>query len=188
LIGLLTASASVALCGCGASRSPGVVTVQGTPISRVALAHWTQIKRLELKSFRRPSSTPSSAELQHRALVFLITADWLQGEARARGVEVSSSEVDTTYHELLSGPAGPSFARGLRSRGISPADELLLLRLQQLSNKLEAKIAAGHDGAVAAQQAAAFAAAYRQRWKLRTSCRPGYIVAECRNGPPLSAR
>jgi hypothetical protein len=161
--------------------------VQGTPISRAALAHWTQIKRLEMQGSGHPSAAAIPAQLQRRALVFLITADWLQGEATAQGIAVSSSEVDATYHELVSGPAGPSFARSLRSRGISRADELLLLRLQQLSNKLQAKIAAGRDGVVAARQVAAFAAAYRQRWRPRTSCRPGYIVAECRNGPPLSA-
>jgi hypothetical protein len=187
LIGLLAACGSVALCGCAATSSPGVVTVQGTPISRAALAHWTQIKRLELKGSGQPSSTPTPSELQRRALVFLITADWLQGEARSQRIEVSSSEVEATYHELVSGPGGPPFARSLRTRGISRADELLLLRLQQLSNKLQAKIAGGHDGVAAARQVAAFAAAYRERWKLRTSCQPGYIVAECRDGPPLSA-
>jgi hypothetical protein len=33
----------------------------------------------------------------------------------------------------------------------------------------------------------AFTAAFRQRWKQRTICEPGYVIAECRNGPPLSA-
>lgn len=37
------------------------------------------------------------------------------------------------------------------------------------------------------QRLAAFTAAFRQRWKQRTTCEPGYVIAECRNGPPLSA-
>lgn len=188
LIGLFLACASVALCGCGAASSSGVAMVEGTPISRATLAHWTQIKRLEVEGLPRQGSRPSPAELQRRALVFLITADWLEGEAKAQGIDASPSEVETTYRELLSGPTGRSFARSLRSRGVSGADELLLLRLQQLSNKLQAKITSGQNGVSAARRVAAFAAAYRQRWKRLTSCEPGYIVAECRNGPPLRGR
>jgi hypothetical protein len=37
------------------------------------------------------------------------------------------------------------------------------------------------------QQVNAFIAFYRQRWKQRTVCQPGYVIAECRNGPPLTA-
>ncbi len=35
------------------------------------------------------------------------------------------------------------------------------------------------------QRFRAFEAAYSQRWKQRTTCQPGYVIAECRNGPPL---
>jgi SurA N-terminal domain len=190
-IATLVAILSLALGGCGAAKTPAVASVEGTVISRAALAHWTRIKRLELHSGSSPSRTSDRGQPQRAALAFLITAEWLQGEAKAQGVEVSSAEVDSTYERLLSSPTGPSFARGLGERGISGADELLLLRLQQLSNKLQAKIAGGAAGASPEQAAArerrvaAFAAAYRRRWKQRTSCRAGYIVPECSNGPAL---
>jgi hypothetical protein len=185
------AVAAIALAGCAVARTQTVASVQGTAISRAALVHWTRIKRLELHADSPPSRTSNPANAQRAALAFLITAEWLQGEAKAQGVEVSSAEVDSTYQRLLSSPTGPSFARGLGERGISGADELLLLRLQQLSNKLQAKIAGGAAGASPEQAAArerrvaAFAAAYRRRWKQRTSCRAGYIVPECSNGPAL---
>jgi hypothetical protein len=35
------------------------------------------------------------------------------------------------------------------------------------------------------QRVNAFIAEYRQRWKRRTVCQSGYVIAECRNGPPL---
>jgi hypothetical protein len=184
IAGTLTALALIgagALIGCGSTRAQPVATVQGAAISRAALAHWTQIKRAELRG--APASTSSGA--RRRALVFLITADWLQGEARSQGIEVPFSEADATFRELLHGPTGQAFAASLRSHGISSADELLLLHLQQLSGKLRAKIAAGHSGAAAARRVATFVSAYRRRWKLRTTCAPGYVVAECRNGPPL---
>jgi hypothetical protein len=223
--GVAAAYASIVLGACGAAGTSEVASVQGAAISRAALAHWTQIKRLEANGSSGARPTASPVQLQRKALVFLITADWLQAEAKARGVDVSASEVDTTFRELLNGPTGQSFAISLRNRGISSADELLLIRLQQLSNKLQAKIAAGDAGISAARiaayyrahtrqlrgpshrrqtlraatpairrallesererQVATFAVAYRQRWKLRTSCQPGYIIPECRNGPPL---
>jgi hypothetical protein len=71
---------------------------------------------------------------------------------------VQAAEVDSTYRRLLSGPTGRRFASSLRSRRISRGDELLLLRLQQLSNKLQAKIAAGAVHVSAAQVAAYYGA------------------------------
>lgn len=214
-----------ALSGCGATSTPAVASVQGTAISRADLAHWTRIKRIELESRSKPKSTPSPLPPERKALLFLITADWLQAEAAAQGVIVSLSQTERTYHELVSGPTGQAFANGLTRRGMSRADELLQLRLDSLTQKLQTKIG-GHVNVSAAQiaayydahtsqfqghahprrtlagataairqtllaaererQVAAFVAAYRQRWKQRTTCQPGYIVAECRTGPPLS--
>jgi SurA N-terminal domain len=222
---MLGASASIVLGGCRAAPTSDVASVDGTEISGAALAHWTDIKRLELERSTNSTSASNLARLKRQALVFLITAEWLQGEAKSQDINVSASEVDATYRELLNGPSGQSFARSMRNGGISRADELLLLRLQQLSNKLQAKIASGHIRISAGQivtyyrthpsrfhgsrsraqtlaaakpairnalvefarerQVAAFAAAYRQRWKQRTTCEPGYIVPECNNGPPL---
>ena len=181
-IRVLVACASLALCGCGSAGGREVAAVQEMVISRAALAHWTQIKRLE----PQPSRTTRGADdPQRRALVFLITADWLQGEARAQGISVSPTETQTTYRELLAGPVGRSFALSLARHRISAADELLLLRLGQLSNQLQAKISSGRLGGAGARSVDAFVAAFRRRWRQRTSCAPGYVVAECRNGPSL---
>jgi hypothetical protein len=122
------------------------------------------------------------AQLRDRALAFLITADWLEGEAARWGVVVSQGEVESTYRELVSGLGGPSFASNMRRRGFSSADELLQLRLERLAEKLRAKIAAGSE-----RRVQAFLAAYRQRWRQRTTCPSGYVIPECRNGPPLPA-
>jgi hypothetical protein len=178
--------APIFLGGCGAEGPSQVATVQGSGISRAALAHWTRIKRLEMQGSPKTASRSTPVALQRQALKFLITADWLQGEAKAQGIDVAQSQVDATYRALLNGPAGQSFARSLRSRGISSTDELLLLRLQALSNKLQAKIAAvAPNASAAARRVSSFAAAYRRHWKQRTVCRPGWVVPECRNGPPL---
>jgi hypothetical protein len=120
------------------------------------------------------------SQLRDQALAFLITAGWLQGEAAAQGISVSRSEVDASYRQLLDGPAGQTFASRLKHSDMTSTDELLQLRIEKLSLKLRAKLAT-----VRRQPLGAFVAAYRRRWKQRTTCRPGYVVAECRNGPPL---
>jgi hypothetical protein len=202
-----------------------VANVRGTAISRALVAHWTQIKRIEMVSSAKLTPGLSAVQLERKALGFLITADWLQGEAAAQGVAVSPSEVDATYKELLGGPVGQSFASSLKRRGLSRADELLELRLDKLAAKLRSKIVARYNAVSTAQiadyyhahtsqfeghggrpqtlaaatpairetllqagqqrQVNVFVAAYRQRWKLRTTCWPGYVIPECRNGPPL---
>jgi hypothetical protein len=124
-------------------------------------------------------------KVRNEALAFLITAKWLTGEAAARGITVSPGEADATYRRMLAGPAGRSFAMSLARRGISSADETLQLRLDKLALKLRAQLSAGYTGAQATRRIATFIAAYRQRWRLRTTCEPGYLVPECRNGQPL---
>jgi hypothetical protein len=138
--------------------------------------HGTKLSTQEL----RRRCAQFYAQLRDGALAFLITADWLQGEAATQGVAVSSSEVDASYRHLLDGPAGPDLARRLRISGMTSADELLQLRIDKLAEKLRTKIGRGRR-----QRVDAFLAAYRQHWKLLTTCRPGYVVAQCRNGPPL---
>jgi hypothetical protein len=151
-VGALTASMS--LSGCGAATAPTVARVQDMTISRTALAHWTRIKHIELQSSPKRASTLSPLQVERKALVFLITADWLQAEAAAQGVVAAPSEVNATYKGLVSGPIGPSFVASLKRRGMSRSDELLELRLDNLSQKLETRIAAGHNGVSAAQIAA----------------------------------
>jgi hypothetical protein len=210
----------IVLPGCGTTGSAGVASVQDRIIFRSALSRWTAIKRAELQSSSALASTPGS--VQRTALAFLITADWLEGEAAAQGVKVSASEVDANYRQLLNSPDGQAFESSLKRRGMSGADELFELRLVKLSLKLRAKIAGGYDRVSASQIAAyyrthrgqfpreslnaatpairqallqaggqarvsAFIAAYRDRWKQRTTCQPGYVIAECRDGPPLAS-
>jgi hypothetical protein len=201
--------------GCGGVGDPVVASVGGHAISARSLGHWMRIENARSQisvpdppAYRRCSAAASVLQrrlgprrrldrdalrdrcaavyrlLERKALGFLITADWLELEAAAQGISVSASEVQTSYRQLLSGPAGPAFAERLRRRGMSRLDESFQLRLEKLAEKLRAKIAVGSTGRPD-QRARAFIAAYRRRWKQRTSCRAGYVVPECGNGPPL---
>jgi len=170
LIVALLVAGSVALAGCGAARHSGgtpVAFVQGSPISRAALAHWTAIESAGTRG------ASAGAGAKEKALEFLITARWIEGEAAARGIHASPTEAQATYERLTHGPAGVAFVSQLRRAGLDTADELLQLRLEQLAAGLRAKTGTG-------RRLAAFVEAYRSRWRARTSCRPGYVVPECR--------
>jgi hypothetical protein len=112
-----------------------------------------------------------------------VTAYWLEGEAAARGLVVSQAEVEANLRRLLSSPAGPALAAGLARRHMSQADELLVLRLDSLAQKLRAQIEAGGDAATRNARVRGFIAAYHQRWRQRTSCAPAYVIAQCRESP-----
>jgi hypothetical protein len=202
-------------CGGGGGGEPAVAWVRGSAITESTLTHWTHVEQAQsAPSSRIPLPDPpsyrrciaatraalgvskASRRLSHealrkrcatlyvrskeKALAFLITAEWLQGEAAEDGISVSRADVEATYRDLLNGPAGHGFARSLRSRGMSTADELLQLRLAKLAQKLRAAITGAGQHRVNE-----FIAAYRRRWRQRTTCRAGFVVAECSNGPPL---
>jgi hypothetical protein len=164
-----------------------VASVQGTTVSRVALAHWSEVKRREL-AMGSSGAVPSTSDVRNRALAFLISAVWLEKEAASQGVSVSDSQVSSTYQRLLTGPAGVNFAASVRRRGMTNADELRVLRLEMLAQGLRSHVATGLPSRSPAQsraRLAAFLIEYRRRWKQRTTCARGYVIAECREGPPL---
>jgi hypothetical protein len=182
---LLAVLGSFAWAGCGGSTPQPVARVQGRPVSRQQLAHWTAVKRAEAQA-HAPAAQPSAAGLRNQALAFLITAYWLEGEAAARGVVVSSTEAEASLRHLLASPAGAALTASLARRHMSNADELFVLRLDELAQKLRAELGAGGGSpAERARRIAAFLTAYRVRWKQRTTCARGYVIAQCRGGPPL---
>jgi foldase protein PrsA len=109
-----------------------------------------QLSRQEL----RQRCAQVYVELKQKALAFLITADWLEGEAAVQGIRVLPSEVDASYRQLLNNPAGPGFASRLRRAGVSTTDELLQLRLEKLAERLRNKLTAGYNAVSPAQIAA----------------------------------
>jgi hypothetical protein len=189
--------------------APAVASVQGKPISRAALTHWMHVQSARHYGLAAPFPDPPRyshcvaagnalrarsskaplapqdlrrrcanvyAQLKDKALAFLITAKWIEGEAAARGVRVSPADAEATYTQLLNGPTGSTFAANRRRADMSKADELLQLRLEELSRGLSSKFA-GPNGTVSPTKVAA----YRRRWKQRTTCQAEYVMHDCRN-------
>jgi foldase protein PrsA len=81
--------------------------------------------------------------LKQQVLGFLISASWVMGEAANQGVKVSDKEVEKKFSELKNQqfPKQADFQKFLTSTNQSVTDLLLRVKLNLLSQKIQAKIA-----------------------------------------------
>ncbi|MCW3016260.1 MAG: peptidylprolyl isomerase [Solirubrobacterales bacterium] len=91
--------------------------------------------------------------LRDQVLQFLISSEWISGEAGDQGVKVTDKEVqkqfDTTKKQSF--PKEADFQTFLKSSGMTLNDLLFRVKLDTLSNKLRTKITKGKDKVSAAQ-------------------------------------
>lgn len=103
--------------------------------------------------------------LQQQVMQFLISAQWIQGEANDLGIHVTDKDVQTEFQKQKkqSFPKEADYAAFLKSSGMSQADILLRVKLDLLSNKIRDKVTKGKTK-VTEQQIAAYYAANKSRF------------------------
>ncbi len=81
--------------------------------------------------------------LKQQVLGFLISANWVIGEASDQGIKVSDAEVEKKFKELKQQqfPKAADFQKFLTSTGQSVPDLLLRVKLNLLSQKIQQKVA-----------------------------------------------
>ena len=94
--------------------------------------------------------------LRSTVLSFLISAEWIEGEAAEQDIKVAEADVKKKFAETRkqSFPKEADFRKFLASSGQSEEDLLYRVRLDELSNKLRDKIVKGKDKVSDAQIAA----------------------------------
>jgi foldase protein PrsA len=94
--------------------------------------------------------------LRDQVLQFLISAEWIKGEASDKGVKVTDAEVNKQFQQTKkqSFPKEADYQKFLKSSGMSQDDILFRVRLDTLSNKLREKVTKGKDKVTDAQIAA----------------------------------
>jgi foldase protein PrsA len=94
--------------------------------------------------------------LRDQVLQFLISAQWIQGEASDQGVKVSDADVNKQFQQTKkqSFPKEKDYQKFLKDSGMSQDDILFRVRLDTLSNKLREKVTKGKDKVTDAQIAA----------------------------------
>ena len=80
--------------------------------------------------------------LQQEVLGFLISSNWVLGEASSLGVKVSDQEVKKQFEKIKSQqfPKAAEFEKFLKSSGQTVSDLLLRVKLNLLSSKIQQKI------------------------------------------------
>lgn len=110
--------------------------------------------------------------LQSEVLGFLISTQWVIGEASALGVKLSDQEVKKDFVKIKTQqfPKPADFQKFLATSGQSVSDLLLRVKLTLLSSKIQQKIAKGKGK---------FVKEFKAKWKAQTYCASQYAVADC---------
>jgi phosphatidylethanolamine-binding protein (PEBP) family uncharacterized protein len=189
----LLAAGLIAGCGGGSSStdtasvpsSPAVAATQGTaasvdavayvshtPISKASYKHWLAVE----------TALGAAGSPAHQALGFLITSEWVLGEAAARGINVSDAEVKQRFAQLVheSFPKAGSLQKYLAKSSETEADLLARIKVELLASKIAAKVTAGSSAAQRSALLAAFENDFHTHWKSYTSCNPGYVMEDCK--------
>jgi hypothetical protein len=154
------------------SSVDAVAFVSSTPIAKASYQHW-----LAVEQALHAAGSPS-----HLALGFLITSEWMLGEAAARGITVSEAEVKQRLSELerKSFPKAGSLQKFLTKAHETEADLLARIKVEQLASHIAAKISAGKSASQRTALLAGFQKNFQVHWKALTNCKPGYVMEDCK--------
>jgi Raf kinase inhibitor-like YbhB/YbcL family protein len=166
--------ASPAAAADAASVSPAdaVASVAGVPIAKASYQHWLTVER-KLGATGNPS---------HQALGFLITSQWVIGEAAARHMSVSEAEVKQRFAQLVhqSFPKAGSLQKYLARSGEDEADLLARIKVELLASHIAAHVTQHVSSSRRGALLAGFERNFQAHWKRLTSCDPGYVMEDCR--------
>jgi phosphatidylethanolamine-binding protein (PEBP) family uncharacterized protein len=154
------------------SKVVAVAYVAGTPISKASYTHWLAVEK----------ALGASGSPSHQALGFLITSQWVLGEAAARHVSVSEAEVKQRYTQLVhqSFPKVGTLQAYLNKSKQSEADLLARIKVELLAARIAEKVTAGKSGSQRSALLSAFEKSFHAHWKGYTSCDPGYVMEDCK--------
>ena len=164
-----------------AAPSAVLACIHTTPIYGATFTHWLGIARGDRRkaSGRLPPATTTDADA---AMQFLISAEWIIGEAAHDHLAVTANEVRSAYRAALHAqfPGLKGFHAFLRSHGETIADLKLRVRLTLLSAKLDARAeAAGPTPAKRKLALQAWISSFVARWKGETACSAAYANPDC---------
>jgi phosphatidylethanolamine-binding protein (PEBP) family uncharacterized protein len=166
------ASPAAAAEAASVSAADAVAVVAGVPIAKASYAHWLSVEQ-KLGAAGSPS---------HQALGFLITSEWVLGEAAGRHMTVSESEVKQRFAQLVhqSFPKAGSMQKYLSKSGETEADLLARIKVELLAAHIAAKVTAGKGASQRSALLAGFEHSFQTHWRRLTSCNPGYVMEDCR--------
>jgi hypothetical protein len=113
---------------------------------------------------------------------FLISGDWVIGEARDLNVHVSPAEVRRTFNRTRKAqfPKQGEFQGFLGKSKETVSDILLRVELDLLSQRLQRRVVAGKNGMRKKHEALKhFVSDFRNKWTVQTYCVAQYASQDC---------
>jgi hypothetical protein len=166
---------------------PRVAQVGREPITRRVFMHWLRI----VDSSNRKKATcklPQKSSQRYAAgrdnvMRFLISAHWLRGEAAERRIRASAREVRVQRDETknLAFGSEKQYRRFLRETCQTERDIDFRVKNDMLQRRIRRQVVAGKTGPAREQAITQFLTAFNAKWKARTVCMPGFVIAECSN-------
>lgn len=129
--------------------------------------------------------------IKQQALSVLIAFARRDREGAEQGVDPSEAEIDRVEAQQF--PRRGELQAYLAERDWTPSDEIAALKHEVTSTRLLEKFRRQHPGGDWEQELGASFKAHTKKWAAETSCRPGYVVSECKQptvaktNPGLSA-
>jgi len=116
-------------------------------------------------------------ELRQQVLGSLISGEWLIGEGETLGLTATQKAIEQRMERARRNGyhSEAEFQRDLSLAGETVADQLFRSKIKVFSEAIERRYTS--KGAPALQ---ALISGLPKRWAAKTSCRPGYIVPNCR--------
>jgi phosphatidylethanolamine-binding protein (PEBP) family uncharacterized protein len=153
------------------SNANAVASVAGVPIAKASYEHWLAVEK----------AGGSTTNASHRALSFLITSQWVIGEAATRKISVSEADVKQRFAQISkqSFPKKGSLQKFLAKAEETEADLLARVKVELLESRIAAKVTAGKSGAQAKSVLASFQKKFQEHWKRFTTCKSGYVMEDC---------
>jgi hypothetical protein len=165
-----------------------VACVGSQSITGATFSHWAGVAgRSEEPSPKAVQTAskhhaPSAGEVINQVMGFLISSDWVLGEATDLNIHVSEGEVRHTFDHIRNQqfPKKREFKTFLKQSGQTVADLLFRVRLNITSMRIQKHVLAGHRGAHSQQRALSrFVHDFTVKWMAQTYCDPGYAVTDC---------
>jgi hypothetical protein len=168
---------------CHAGRQAVVACVGVQPMTHATFEHWATVAGKAEGSNPQPKG-----EILSQVMGFLISSDWVIGEARTLNIRLSGVAVqrrfDRIRHEQF--PKAAKFKAFLRSSGQTVADLRFRTRLEMLSTRIQDHVTGQRSGSSRSRALGRFVSRFQRTWKARTSCAPAYRVADCGHVPRAS--
>ncbi|HTB71018.1 MAG TPA: hypothetical protein VK707_08565 [Solirubrobacteraceae bacterium] len=121
-------------------------------------------------------------QLRAQALRSLITADWLIGEGKARGLVASEAAIRKYAEKMRKNgyTTRAEFTTSLANAGETLADQLFRAKVKVFSEEIEKQFGATSVASTNDPALGRFLLALPARWAAKTSCRSGYVVPNCK--------